>query len=187
MRKKIIALVILLAVLIVAFAILNDPPIGAKSADDVSDYMRTNKFVELKLESEFAATLPESIPQDAKNAEYHYRYRCGLIGDASFYINLRVEYDSEAEMLSEAERLHDLNPLRVLSEGETAYLIFAGADDAIDACLDDSIRDGSLWHFNIVTVDESTNTIEYSVAYCFDGNDKQEHLTETIVNVKNTI
>lgn len=187
MRKKIIALVILLAVLIVAFVIFNDPPIGTRSSDDVSDYMRTNKFVKLKLESEFAQTLPESIPQDTKNTEYHYQYRCGLIGDASFYINLRVEYDSAADMIKETERLQNLKPLRVLSEEGTTYLIFDGTDDSFDAYLDDLTRDGALFHFNIVTVDESSNTIEYSLAYHFDGSDKPEGLTETILNVKNAL
>lgn len=180
-------MVILAVVLIIAFAVLNDPPIGARSSDDVSDYMRTNQYVKLKLESEFAATLPESIPQDAKSAEYHYRYRCGLIGDASFYINLRVEYDSEADILKEVERLHDLNPLQVFAKEGTIYFIFAGSEDSIDDYLDDSKHDGSLSHFNIVALEENTNTIEYSIAHHFDGSDKPERLTETILNVKNAL
>lgn len=182
---KLIVFVILLMGLIAVFVLLNDPPIGSASSDDASDYMRVNKFVKNKLETEFTETLPETIPQSAKNAEYHYRYSCGLTGDASFYINLCVEYGSEGDMLSESKRLQNLNPLSVLSEEGITYLIFAGAEDAFDAYLDDIIRDGSLFHFNIIAIDESARTIEYSAAYYSDGSNKPEHLTETILNVKN--
>lgn len=188
MRKnKVMILAILIIVLIAVFAAVNDPPIGIVSHDDVSNYMKINEFVNLKLETEFVATLPENIPQDAKNAEYHYQYRCGLIGDASFYINLRIEYGSEGDGLKERERLQALNPLQVLSKEGTTYLIFAGSEDAFDDYLDDLIRDGSLWHFNVIAIEESTNTIEYSVAYYFDGSNKPERLTETILNVKNAL
>lgn len=186
-KKKAMILTVLVIALIAVFAALNDPPIGAVSHDDVSSYMKINKFVNFKLETEFAATLPDSIPHDAKNAEYHYQYRCGLIGDASFYINLRIEYGSDRGRLKESERLQDLNPLQVLSKEGTMYLIFAGSEDAFDDYLDNLIHDGSLWHFNIVTIDKSTNTIEYSVAHYFDGNNKPERLTETILNVKNAL
>lgn len=184
-NKRAAALVILAVALAAVFALLNDPPIGSVSSDDASDYMRVNKFVKNKLESEFPEILPETIPQNAKNAEYHYRYSCGLMGDASFYINLCVEYGSEVDVLNESKRLQKLNPLSVLSEEGITYLIFAGTEDAFDAYLDDIIRDGSLFHFNIIAIDESARTIEYSAAYCFDGSNKPEHLTETVLNVKN--
>lgn len=184
-NKRAAALVILAVVLAAGFGLLNDPPIGSASSDDASDYMRVNKFVKNKLETEFTETLPETIPQNAKNVEYHYRYSCGLMGDASFYINLCIEYGSEVDVLNESKRLQKLNPLSVLSEEEITYLIFAGTEDAFDAYLDDIIRDGSLFHFNIIAIDESARTVEYSAAYYSDGSNKPEHLTETVLNVKN--
>ena len=66
---KLIVFVILLMGLIAVFVLLNDPPIGSASSDDASDYMRVNKFVNNKLETEFTETLPETIPQNAKNVE----------------------------------------------------------------------------------------------------------------------
>ena len=184
-KKRTIVMAILVMGLIAVFMFLNDPPIGSASSDDASDYMRVNKFVKNKLESEFPEILPETIPQNAKNAEYHYRYSCGLMGDASFYINLCIEYGSEVDVLNESKRLQKLNPLSVLSEEGITYLIFAGTEDAFDAYLDDIIRDGSLFHFNIIAIDERARTVEYSAAYYSDGSNKPEHLTETVLNVKN--
>lgn len=186
-KKKAMIFAILIIVFVAVFAFLNDPPIGTVSDDNMSNYMKTNRFVNLKLETEFAATLPNNIPQDAKNTEYQYWYRCGLIGDASFYINLLIEYCSEGEQLKESERLRNLKPLRVLSKEGTTYFVFNGTDDAFDGYLDDLIHDGSLWHFNIVAISESAHTIEYSVAYYFDGSDKPDHLTATILDVKNAM
>ena len=46
---------------------------------------------------------------------------------------------------------------------------------------------GQVGYFNVVAIDESTNTIEYSVTHYFDGSNKPERLTEKILNVKNAL
>lgn len=183
MKKKIILLALILCVIVIA-SILSDPPIGVVTIDDTSDYYRFNKFVKSSIESEFSSTLPKVIPPDVRNAEYHYLYSCGLLGDPTFYVFLRVEYADKDSICEEKRHLEQLAPICSLPKDEEQYLIFAGNEESFNGYLDDKPHSGVFWHFNIVVINENERTITYSLARYQDSYSKLDQLTNTIKNTK---
>lgn len=184
-NKRIYIIFVLLIVAVIGFIILNYPPIGNDVHSDVSDFSNFNRFVRNMIKSEFVDTLPSSIPKNAKNEEYNYLYRCGLIGDPTFYIFLSFEYSDNESLYREIQRLENLRPIKSLFLDGKHYMIFDGSQESFNGYLDDEAHSGVFWHFNIVIVNEINNTIEYSLAYCHDIYGKIDRLTKTIESVIN--
>lgn len=182
--KKRLHLIIAVGVCVFAIvSVLNYPPVGHKLIENTSDYMEVNSFVREKLASDFGDPLPEQIPADAELKQYCYQYDCGLIGDASFYINFMVVFSGDNELNSKYVELMNANPYKVLTENSVDYIVFKGTAESFAGYLDGEIFDGALWRFYIVSIDRESRSMEYTISYIFDGSNRNEHLTETISRV----
>lgn len=191
MKKKkyalILTAVVLVCILIVVLHLQEDPPFGHESVNSPEQYLEVNSFVEKSLKANFDEVLPKSIPSNATAESYCYRYACGLQGDASFYINLTLKYKSEAELTAEYERLIKKQPERTIQAGAVEHLFFGADREALDGYFDDEIYDGSIWLFNIVSVDRDKLTIEYTAASISDGGERFDRLSKTLSEMRELI
>lgn len=163
---------------------INTPPVGSVVIDDINDYFCINEYVQGILDEEFIPTMPQALPEHISAAQYHYQYDCGLLGDASFYMRLVIQYSDSSEFFEECGRLSTLAPHDIFDCGNSnSYLIFSGDNNSFSRFLDDVILDGSLWQFNIVCINPDVQRIEYTLAHCFDGCDKNPNLVHTIESV----
>lgn len=184
MKKHFI--IIAIAISFCLFAVvnaLNYPPIGHKLLEDTSDYMNVNSFVREKLVSDFGDPLSDQVPVGSRLERYCYQYDCGLLGDASFYINFMVVFSGDNELNSKYDELLREKPIMVLSDESVSYLVFSGDAASFNGYLDDRVLDGALWRFYIVSIDRESRSMEYTISYIFDGSNRNEHLTDTVSRV----
>lgn len=190
MKKKhalILTAAVLACILIVVLHLQSDPPFGHESVNSPEQYLEVNSFVEKSLKADFAEILPRSIPSNAKAESYCYRYACDLQGDASFYINLTLKYKSATELTAEYERLIKKQPERTIQDGAIEHLFFGADREALNGYFDDEVYDGSVWLFNIVSVDSDKLTIEYTVANISDGGERFDRLSKTLSEMRELI
>ena len=187
MKKK-IALILAAVVLVWAIAevlnIKNEPPFGTESADTPEEYLKVNSYVEKSLKDDFAKTLPKSIPTNLAEKSYCYRYSCGVQEIASFYINLKLKYKSEADFTAEYDRLQSADPKRTMHDGKAVHLFYGDDREALEGYFDNESYDGTVWRFNIVTVNSDELTVEYTVAGIPDGAERFDALTQRLLQMK---
>lgn len=190
MRRKIQVkkhfIIIAIAISFCLFAVvnaLNYPPISHKLLEDTSDYMNVNSFVREKLVSDFGDPLSDQVPVGSRLERYCYQYDCGLLGDASFYINFMVVFNGDNELNSKYVELMNANPYKVLTDNSVDYIVFKGTAESFAGYLDGEIFDGALWRFYIVSIDRESRSMEYTISYIFDGSNRNEHLTDTVSRV----
>lgn len=125
----------------------------------------------------------DKLPVGSRLERYCYQYDCGLLGDASFYINFMVVFSGDNELNSKYDELLREKPTMVLSDESVSYLVFSGDAASFNGYLDDRVLDGALWRFYIVSIDRESRSMEYTISYIFDGSNRNEHLTDTISRV----
>ena len=161
MKKPLKIILIVLAVLVLAFALWLLLP-RHKLVTDASDYGRYNKVTREML-ADFSGILPESIPENAQDTEYSYEYLEEI--DRSFVIDLKYNLDEES-YYAEKSRLGHLAEDSRLIDGKRYYICSTGD---LEEFFNDVVLDGCNYKVEVAVCYDETHSIEYLVSSCAEG------------------
>ena len=183
-NKKIYSVVIFAVVLssfVSSFIYLNSPPIGHELKFNAKDYLKVNSYVENILNSYFIDIFPDKT-QLHENSIYCYEYRCALVGDPTFSIELTNYFDDPSVFQSEKSRLLNLGGEKI-QYNDTLLCVYKHSND--EFYNDGEINDGLFFCFEFVKINEEELSIKYQVVYTHDGQNSNNELSTIIDTIKN--
>lgn len=182
--KKIITISIALFVLIgMTGYFLLDAPVADQASNQSKEYGKYNRFVSKSLENDFRGALPKSLSDKEKVLNYSYQYQCSMFGDPRFHIQLQCQYENVEDFYAEEKRIRNLSDEHSYFDDMYEYFLISGSEQEISNALDDMTYDGVKYIFEIVVISQETRTMEYFVAYQWDGAVSDENVVAFLSRV----
>ncbi len=186
--KILLFVIIGIAVLVCAFKIAavlhNDPPAKTETITDEKEYLSVNRYVKNTMKADLEGSLPNQIPNESTAAKYYYNYVCGLLGDPSYIINLKCQFNDVQDMSNEYQRLVQLKPESIKKTSNEEIFVFKCHPVDIERYFDDKILDGTILCFEIVVFNEDEKSIEYLTAEIQDSYGKPDIVTSVLNKVR---
>ena len=188
-NSKMITIIIILFVLIVVSTVffVLDAPVADQATDQISEYGEVNCFVSKSLKNDFQGILPQTLSEKEYPLHYSYHYQCAVFGDPRFDIQLQCYYENIDDFDAEEQRIRSLTDGSYYFDGGNEYLLISGSEQEISAVLDDTPRDGVKYTFEIACISRENRTIEYFVAYQWDGALFNENVVAFLSRVNHSI
>jgi hypothetical protein len=145
-------------ILFVSLASLHFMLLMASASPIASKTENSNNYLKLDREVEEFSSLgifPESIPEEAENMQYFYRYREIIEEDFDIYLKISLP---EAEFEAEKTRIIQQYPDAEIVErenGEVEYRI--------------AFEHAGSYHYNFASFSETDSTITYTISYSLEG------------------
>ena len=113
-----------------------------------------------------------------------HNYVCGLLGDPSYIISLKCQFNDVQDMSDEYQRLVQLKPESIKKTSNEEIFIFKCHPVDIERYFDDKILDGTILCFEIVVFNEDKKSIEYLTAEIQDSYGKPDLVTSVLNKVR---
>ena len=162
----------ILLLLLCTLCACTDPPVDKVQIDEPARYMQVNDYVLTALEERFAGVLPSDETVAANAVSYHYEYVCAVLGDPNFLIHCALSFTDDVKMQQEIERVRALPGVTSLPVTGGEMLWISPNPEQLQLYMDDEIRDGTAYRFELVLIDHDAKTIEYLVAFQQDNAEK---------------
>lgn len=185
-NRWILILMLIVASLFVLFLSIwkyKSAPAKHETNVNADEYLKVNKYVADCI-CDFSGSLPDEIPDNTSNADYYYYYGCALLGDPTFIIDLKLEFDKDVSMLDEIRRLEGLSPEQIIESKDRKTFVYNCSPLSLDYYYDDEVYDGTILEFELVTVDVNSRTIEYLTAAIQDNFGRSDIISAVIKHVE---
>ena len=154
-----------------------------KHLTDYNKYGKYDGTVNDLIEEFGRVILPDAMPDGAINAVYDYFYQNAVLGDPSFCIYLKVDFETAVKHENELQRVKDASSMTVeCSNGNMIYL--SEEIKSVKDYFDDAVLDG-LTHIIDAAVICTDNSIEYYYIYWQDNAARSNAYVDSIMHLIN--
>lgn len=119
------------------------------------------------LASNFLYELPDKALVDKNGYAYYYKSSQGILGDKNFVILVVLKYPNTAEYNKALNQYIDF-PASVFTEGDTTHYLIQASPESGQEYLDENTYDGMFYDFEVISFDQSNQTISFLSAHVWD-------------------
>ena len=168
MKKKTKAvLCVFVAILISMLSLTIEYSINNFAETDIEKYGDWNNKTKAILTEDFNGLLPYGYIFQNNLKDYCYCFNQGIALDSNFVIYATFEFDNKETFASQID-IAERKTKNTLTSSNFTYLIVQGSEDDVLAFSDTEILDGYFYNFEIVIVDNESNSISYLVSRVWD-------------------